>query len=141
MAKITKDFYKQMAERMPKFKTVEASVGEEKYFIQVKNYLSMEEKTEMITKLFDLTNHEEIKEDSAGVFLMILIYETITDIEFPEDLEGRLNQITMLTESGVMEQVKKHVRPGLVEDLLQLVNDSLESLNELADKKIEGKQK
>lgn len=137
MAKITKDFYKQMAEKMPKTKTIQVtnSINAEIFDVELKNYLSSEEKVEFINTLMrriELDIEEETNLDE--IVVLMFIYEAFTDIEFPEDIEGKVEQFTWLMETGVIKQVMENLRPGVVEETLAFATEAFEELHKLAKK-------
>ena len=137
MAKITKDFYKQMAEKMPKTKTIQVtnSINAEILDVELKNYLSSEEKVEFINALMrriELDIEEETNLDE--IVVLMFIYEAFTDIEFPENIEEKLEQFTWLMETGIIKQVSENFRPGVVEETLAFATEAFEELHKLAKK-------
>lgn len=130
MAKITKDFYKQMAEKMPKTKTIQVTISTgDSFDIELKNYLTAEERADFVNGLLSLIKKDA--EEGAGLneaVVSIHLYETFTDIEFPESMKEKGEQLAWLIESGILEEVSNNFRQGLMEDALNYANAILETV-------------
>lgn len=134
MAKITADFYKEMAAKIPPTKTIEVPVGDETYTIVLKNYITVKESEEIMTKLVDLVAEGiDLDVDPTGVSVFMIIYDVLTDIEFPEDLKGKYAQLNWLLDAGVLMQVSKALRPGLVEQAAELIALGVAELNSMTE--------
>ena len=120
-------------------KIVKVSAGEQDFDIEVKNYLSLEEKTALIQKIIDfVTKQTEIVEnDPTGVILMIMVLEALTDIEFPEDPEAKVAQLNWLIDLNIPDQLKGQMRPGIIDETLRMLNAGLASLKEAAKVQME----
>lgn len=127
--KIKADFHQKMRTSMPKTSKIEVEVGEDKYEIEVKNFITAEERVAMLEDLIDfIEEDEELNEEHAQVLTLMVMYKALTDIEFPTDRSEQVDQFTWLAQTGVLSAVNKIVDPSTMEELSSFLQLGLENL-------------
>lgn len=136
MKKITADFHKQMETTMPKTKTILVEAANEEYEIVLKNSLSIEEKAKLLQEVISIVvSEEDVTEEGGATLLLMLIYKSLTDIEFPEKLVDQVSQFTWLLDTGILKKVSDNLREGIVEDLSNFLSISLIEAQKLIEEK------
>ena len=141
--KIKADFYKAIKEKTPKSQTINIEVQGETFQVEVKNFLTGEEKIKMSQRLLefiDLLDGEPVDVQTAQILGSLVMYEAITDIEFPEDLTERMEQFTWLAMTGVLQAVRDITSPELLEQLTDHLQRSLEGVAEQMTMDLETKK-
>ena len=129
--KITKDFYRNLEEKLPKTNTIKVNIGEDVFTVELKNYLTHEEKTAMFESLLKFTEtEEEVSDTDMQVLVTLVVYEALTDIEFPEDIIEKVAQFTALIEAGVLTEVNRNLKPNLINELVDFVQTAFEIVTE-----------
>lgn len=124
MAKITANFHKEIATKVPKTKTITVPVEGEDYEIVIKNSLTLEEKTAMLQDVMSLAQVGVANEVKDGPVLILLgIYKALTDIEFPELPEEQMDQFNWLLETGIIAEIQKNLKPNLIEECVKTLED------------------
>lgn len=138
MKKITADFHKTMEQKIPKTKRLVLNLENEEYEVNIKNFLTLEEKTALLTEVIEMVSEEEvaqIAEAGGATLLLMLIYKALTDIEFPEKTADKVAQFTWLLDTGALQKIHNNIRPGLVEELGNFLTLSLEEARKLIEEK------
>ena len=93
MKKIKADFYQRMEEVVPETKTIELEVEGEKYEIELKNRLNMEDRNAILEDMVEFMKADfEVGDKEGSALMLLVIYKGITDIEFPESLADQMTQ-------------------------------------------------
>lgn len=136
MAKIKANFYKDVTEGRIGIKTISFNIGDELVEIELKNYLTAEKKTEMATDLLKYleANAKDIgiDEEKMSIVLLLSILKHITDIEFPDTLDGQLEQLNALADLGILDKILTELRPGLAEECSIFIKEYAEKIMAIA---------
>lgn len=144
MKKITANFHKEMELKLPKSKTIEVAVEEEVYEVEVKNILTLEERTDFLSRSFALLTTDmgfELTDQAGGTLMLMEIIYAITDIEAPEELDERITHFGWLLDMGIVKAVEGATKPGMIEEMADFFTLSMEQMEKIGKDRLEKAEK
>ena len=125
--KIGLDFEKSVERELTKRKVVKMKIGGDEYEVRIK-YRMNDEDRENILSLFMEMMAAEVEETVA---ISLAVLHVASDIEFPEDMEGKMKIFVGLYNAGELENLLNSVPQSIftdVEYLIQGLSKNMEAI-------------
>ena len=129
MKKISSNFYKEEAQ--PKTRSISVPFEGEMYEIIIKDDLTLKEKAELFKDmLVVISEKREESNDPAfqTVAITMCLTKALTDIDFPDTVDGQFDQFFALMDKGFVEKVFEALREGLAEELMLFIKEAADNL-------------
>lgn len=129
MKKISSNFYKEEAQ--PKTRSISVPFEGEMYEIIIRDDLTLKEKAELFKDMLVIINEKRDESNDPAfqtVAMTMCLIKALTDIDFPDTVDGQFDQFYALMDKGFVEKVFESLREGLADELMLFIKEAAENL-------------
>ena len=112
------------------YKRIEVQVGEITAIVKVSQRITPDEKIDILQESVKLNMEHGFPET---VCLTLAMIQSLTNIDFPEELKGKLVLIEYLKDEGYLDRIMGMIPETEMLKLINFINDSAEGIKILSD--------
>lgn len=114
---------------LTKRKILKLKIGGDDYEVRIKYVLTSQDKAKILEDMSEMMLSESILQNEMAAFT-IATCMNITDVDFGEDMEERLQMLGLLSDGGYLEQIFDNIPQKTLEDLMEFLKTTADILPE-----------
>ena len=125
---INKNIKAAVEKDLGKRKILKLNIGGEEYTVKIKCALGVNDKVEILNRMAEYTQSEKLAH--ALTAFTLALYEVVTDIDFGETTEEKVELLTLLGSGDYLEKIQNAIPEKLIVDLTEHINRTADILEQ-----------
>lgn len=133
MNKIGKGLLPELKEKINKVEIIPVEIDGQQFEVEVQTFLSTELRDKLMKYIQINSTEENVEKFGAEMLGFYSIFQTITNIEFGEELESGMELFIALSDIGVVTEIVEKIPEKLFNDITDALNMTRDIMLQMAE--------
>jgi hypothetical protein len=133
MNKIGKGLLPELKEKINKVEIIPVEIDGQQFEVEVQTFLSTELRDKLMKYIQINSTEENVEKFGAEMLGFYSIFQTITNIEFGEELESGMELFVALSDIGVVTEIVEKIPEKLFNDITNALNMTRDIMLQMAE--------
>lgn len=133
MNKIGKGLLPELKEKINKVEIIPVEIDGQQFEVEVQTFLSTELRDKLMKYIQINSTEENVEKFGAEMLGFYSIFQTITNIEFGEELESGMELFVALSDIGVVTEIVEKIPEKLFNDITDALNMTRDIMLQMAE--------
>lgn len=133
MSKIGKGLLPELKEKINKVEIIPVEIDGQQFEVEVQTFLSTELRDKLMKYIQINSTEENVEKFGAELLGFYSIFQTITNIEFGEELESGMELFVALSDIGVVTEIVEKIPEKLFNDITNALNMTRDIMLQMAE--------